>query len=96
VSRRGRAAARARAARQRSAAARGAATKLANALTASTPILASRDDPGGALHALAAARDAAAAAVDAEVNRLRAGGPGWPVIGRALGVTRQAVRQRSG
>jgi hypothetical protein len=57
---------------------------------------ASRDDPCAVLRDLAAARDAAVAAVHAEVNQLRLAGTGWPAIGRALGVTRQAVRQRYG
>jgi hypothetical protein len=33
-------------------------------------------------------------AVDDEVDRLVALGVGWPVIATALGVTRQAARQR--
>ena len=36
----------------------------------------------------------AQAAVDAEVERLVAAGVGWPTIATALGVTRQAARQR--
>lgn len=32
--------------------------------------------------------------IDAEVDRLESGGLSWPVIARALGVTRQAARQR--
>ena len=38
----------------------------------------------------------AAAAVDAEVQRLAEQGVGWGEIGRALGVSRQAARQRYG
>ena len=39
-------------------------------------------------------RKAAAAAVDSEVNRLRRLGASWSDIGDALGVSRQAARQR--
>ncbi len=38
----------------------------------------------------------AAAAVDAEVQRLTEQGVGWGEIGRALGVSRQAARRRYG
>jgi hypothetical protein len=34
------------------------------------------------------------AAIEHEIKRLRAGGVGWPPIAIALGVTRQAARQR--
>jgi hypothetical protein len=34
------------------------------------------------------------AAIEHEIKRLRAGGVGWPPIALALGVTRQAARQR--
>lgn len=43
---------------------------------------------------LVSARTAAAAAVDDEVRSLRAQGVSWPTIGTALGVSRQAARQR--
>ena len=46
------------------------------------------------LQSLAIAREAAAAAVDAEVRRLRRRGANWPEIASALGVSRQAARQR--
>jgi hypothetical protein len=52
--------------------------------------------PAPMLRDLATANEAAAAAVRVEVNRLRSAGIAWPAIGRALGVTRQAVRQRYG
>jgi len=41
-------------------------------------------------------REAAAVAVDVEVRRLRRLGAGWPQLAAALGVSRQAVRQRYG
>ena len=43
---------------------------------------------------LVRARTAAAAAVDDEVRSLRALGVSWPIIATALGVSRQAARQR--
>jgi hypothetical protein len=46
------------------------------------------------LRDLVSAREAAAAAVDDEVRRLRRRGANWPEIGDALGVSRQAARQR--
>jgi hypothetical protein len=46
------------------------------------------------LRDLVSAREAAAAAVDAEVRRLRHRGANWPEIANALGVSRQAARQR--
>ena len=45
---------------------------------------------------LVAAREAAAAAVDTEVRRLRRLGASWPQLAAALGVSRQAARQRYG
>jgi hypothetical protein len=41
-------------------------------------------------------RQVAQRAVDAEVAWLRGVGADWATIGRALGVTRQAARQRYG
>jgi len=43
---------------------------------------------------LVSARTAAVAAVDDEVRSLRAQGVSWPTIATALGVSRQAARQR--
>lgn len=48
------------------------------------------------LEALVSEREAAAVAVDAEVRRLRRLGVSWPQIAVALGVSRQAARQRYG
>lgn len=96
LGRRWRAAARAGAARRRSGVARRSEVKPASGVAGWAGDDASREDPCAVLRDLAAARDAAAAAVPAEVNRLRSAGTGWPVIGSALGVTRQAVRQRYG
>jgi hypothetical protein len=45
---------------------------------------------------LVAARDAAQKSVDDEVGILRRFGADWAAIGRALGVSRQAARQRYG
>jgi len=42
------------------------------------------------------AREAATDAVDAEVRRLRRLGASWPQLAVALGVSRQAARQRYG
>lgn len=46
------------------------------------------------LRGLVAERDAATIAVDREVNRLRRLGTSWPDIAEALGVSRQAARQK--
>lgn len=48
------------------------------------------------LYDLVAARNAATAAVDAEVRRLRRLGASWPQLAAALGVSRQAARERYG
>jgi len=48
------------------------------------------------LEELVVEREAAAIAVDAEVRKLRRLGVGWPQLAVALGVSRQAVRQRYG
>jgi|GEM_PF-6646141 len=48
------------------------------------------------LRNLVSAREVAAAAVDDEVRRLRRRGANWPEIANALGVSRQAARQRYG
>ena len=46
------------------------------------------------LRDLVSAREAAALAVDSEIRRLRRLGVNWPEIANALGVSRQAARQR--
>lgn len=46
------------------------------------------------LRGLVAQREAATVAVDREVNRLRGLGTRWPDIAEALGVSRQAARQK--
>ena len=46
------------------------------------------------LRELVSLREAAAAAVDEAVRRLRRRGANWPEIANALGVSRQAARQR--
>lgn len=56
--------------------------------------LAQGADPCAALRLRVQTRDDAAAAVSAEVAALRIRGVAWPAIGRALGVSRQAGRQR--
>lgn len=96
LGRRGRAAARARAARRRSAVAPRSEAEPASDVAGWAAADASRDDPCVVLRDLAAAGDAAAAAVRAEVERLRSADTGWPAIAKALGVTRQAVRKRYG
>ena len=48
------------------------------------------------LEGLVNEREAAAVAVDAEVRRLRRVGANWPQLAVALGVSRQAARQRYG
>lgn len=45
---------------------------------------------------LRAERDSVARAIEDEVGRLRRSGVAWPQIGAALGVSRQAVRQKYG
>jgi hypothetical protein len=103
MSRRGRSARKARAARQRAAAA--ARSKPTNSdqsrSTASWPPLAApgRPNPREAcvrLEQLAAARDDPQAAVDLEVIRLRGLGIGWVPIAAALKISRQGARQRYG
>lgn len=56
----------------------------------------STDRPVPDLVRLVARRAEADAAVAAEVHRLHRAGASWTVIGRALGVSRQAARQRYG
>jgi hypothetical protein len=96
LGRRGRAVAWARAARRRSAVTRRSDVTPASGAAVWAQNDASRDDPCAVLREVAAAREAAAAAVRAEVKRLGSADVDWPAIGRALGVTRQAVRHRYG
>ncbi len=46
------------------------------------------------LRQLVAQRESASVAVDREVNRLRRLGASWPDVAKALGVSRQAARQK--
>ena len=46
------------------------------------------------LRELVAQRESASVAVDREVNRLRRLGASWPDVAKALGVSRQAARQK--
>jgi hypothetical protein len=46
------------------------------------------------LRELVVGRNGAAVAVDVEVRRLRQLGAGWPEIAEALGVSRQAAREK--
>ena len=46
------------------------------------------------LRELVAQRESASLAVDREVNRLRRLGASWPDVAKALGVSRQAARQK--
>lgn len=52
------------------------------------------DEATARLRRLVAQRGAIEREIDAEVDRLEGGGFSWPAIARALGVTRQAARQR--
>ena len=103
MSRRGRSARKARAARQRA-----ATTARSNVLRAAAsptredaPQLAALGQPlpreaCARLRELADGRDAAEAAVDLEVARLRRMGIGWVPIADALKISRQGARQRYG
>lgn len=104
MSRKGRAGARTRAARLRANAenrrtptpAPGVRESSTTTTPAATPATGTPIAATTTLRSLADEVRRASAAVDAEVARLRAAGLGWPQIGAALGVTRQAARQRYG
>jgi hypothetical protein len=102
MSRGGRSARKARAARQRAASTRSNAIRAAALPTTADwpqPVAAGRPSPREAcvrLRELADARDQAQAAVDLEVARLRGIGIGWVPIADALKISRQGARQRYG
>jgi hypothetical protein len=58
------------------------------------PRRAAEDDAAVRLRRLVHQRAVIDREIDAEVDRLEGRGFSWPVIARALGVTRQAARQR--
>jgi hypothetical protein len=58
------------------------------------PKRAAEDEATARLGRLVNQRDVIDREIDAEVDRLEGWGVSWPTIGRALGVTRQAARQR--
>lgn len=58
------------------------------------PRRAAEDDATARLKRLVGQRAVIDREIDAEVNRLEGCGFSWPTIARALGVTRQAARQR--
>ena len=58
------------------------------------PRRAAEDDAAVRLRRLVHQRAMIDREIDAEVDRLEGWGFSWPVIARALGVTRQAARQR--
>ena len=96
MDRRSRTRARDRAARRRSSVAT-KQTAVISALAVPTwPPLPGSPDPCAELRALGNALNDTTAAISAEVARLRSDGVAWPAIGDALGVTRQAARQRFG
>jgi hypothetical protein len=102
MSRKGRSARKAKAARQRaSATARSNVVRAKGSPTADwlQPVVLERrnaHDACARLRELATARDEAQAAVELEVARLRGVGIGWVPIAAALRISRQGARQRYG
>jgi hypothetical protein len=103
MSRRGRSASKAKAARQRaSTAARSNAVRATRSPTTTSwpqPVALGNRNPSDAyarLRELATARDEAQAAIELEVARLRGIGIGWVPIAEALKISRQGARQRYG
>jgi len=58
------------------------------------PRSAAEDDATARLRRLVVQRSVIDREIDAEIDRLEGWGFSWPTITRALGVTRQAARQR--